>query len=133
MINKEESDNVGLRPLTECNRLGCHELTRGKYCNEHKDTDQERAKDSNRFYDRFKRNEDTKEFYKSIEWQRERQRALKRDKYLCQRCLNSKKIVAADMVHHINPVERYWELRLDISNLISLCNACHNTIDHKKL
>ncbi|PAE58568.1 HNH endonuclease, partial [Bacillus licheniformis] len=34
----------------------------------------------------------------------------------------------ADMVHHIVEVKQDWSKRLDLSNLESLCNACHNKV-----
>ncbi|TWK49239.1 hypothetical protein CHCC20347_1522 [Bacillus paralicheniformis] len=32
------------------------------------------------------------------------------------------------MVHHIVEVKQDWSKRLDLSNLESLCNACHNKV-----
>ena len=32
----------------------------------------------------------------------------------------------ADMVHHVIPVEERPDLALNLSNLRSLCNECHN-------
>ena len=40
-------------------------------------------------------------FYHSKAWERAREDALKRDSYLCQRCLAGGEITPATMVHHI--------------------------------
>lgn len=81
---------------------------------------------SNRYYDKYKRNPEARAFYKSAAWQKARQVALIRDNYLCQSCLKDKKIVKADVVHHIKELKDYPELGLVLSNLISWCHACHN-------
>lgn len=71
-------------------------------------------------------------FYKSAAWRRARRQALERDHYICQDCLAAKRrgeMVrprTATAVHHIQPVEQRPDLRLELSNLISLCDACHN-------
>ena len=71
-------------------------------------------------------------FYKSNAWARARRAALERDLWLCQDCMAARrrgemvKPRAATVVHHIKPVEMYPELRLELSNLISLCESCHN-------
>lgn len=65
-----------------------------------------------------------KAFYKSKEWQNVREGVLMRDNYLCVECG-----APAEEVHHIihltskninNP-----EITLKLSNLKSLCKACH--------
>ena len=71
-------------------------------------------------------------FYKSPAWRRARQQALERDMYLCQDCLAAKqrgervRVRGAEVVHHIQPRELRPDLALELSNLISLCDACHN-------
>jgi len=44
---------------------------------------------------------------------------------LCERCLIRGKTIRADIVHHILPVDKYPGSRLDLNNLESLCNWCH--------
>ncbi len=71
-------------------------------------------------------------FYTSAAWRAVREQALLRDHYLCQKCL--KKVEAgrmirphdATMVHHKKPRQLYPELELDLDNLESLCDSCHN-------
>ena len=71
-------------------------------------------------------------FYQSDAWRRVRQQALERDHFYCQKCLQmvemGRKLRPNDatMVHHIKPRSLYPELELDLSNLVSLCDACHN-------
>ena len=54
------------------------------------------------------------------------EKVLRKDKYLCQRCLRYGKKVPANVAHHIKPIEFYPELALDVSNGEALCAACHN-------
>ncbi|QBP07001.1 HNH endonuclease [Virgibacillus phage Mimir87] len=87
-------------------------------------------------YDRYKRDKESKKFYNSTAWIKCRALALRRDYYICTRFMkdknscvsfqNGKSFVMADMVHHIKPREDHPELSLTLSNLESLCNACHN-------
>lgn len=85
------------------------------------------------------------QFYASSAWHRARQRALQRDRYLCQDCLSramalrragirkSMDIPAATVVHHIVPYEQAPEKALLAENLVSLCGACHNARHPEKL
>lgn len=87
------------------------------------------------FYDRFKRNDKSKQFYSSKEWKKMRAYIFKRDMGLCQMCLEKGEIeiVNGDVVHHkieLLDGEKGWRLRLDPENLITICHQCHNNI-HK--
>ena len=46
---------------------------------------------------------------------------------LCEDCLGKKKkkVKEATEVHHLQSIDEAPHLRLDASNLISLCGACH--------
>ncbi len=74
----------------------------------------------------------TDPFYKSRPWRQLRRQAMQRDNYLCQDCLAAKvrgekiRPRPATVVHHILPKETYPELAMDLDNLVSLCDACHN-------
>lgn len=87
--------------------------------------------DKHKQYDKYKRNQEAKSFYRSKSWLMCRHHILVRDNYLCQWCLKDRRIVPADVVHHIKELEDYPELALTASNLESLCHACH-TRHHKK-
>lgn len=75
---------------------------------------------------------ETDPFYKGRPWRAARLEALRRDHYICQDCLAAKargevlRPRDAVMVHHILPRETHPELELDLDNLISLCDQCHN-------
>ena len=44
----------------------------------------------------------------------------------CPDCMaGTKRVKSADMVHHIEPIETHPELRLVMSNLLSMARACH--------
>ncbi len=83
--------------------------------------------ESDRYYDKYKRSKESKQFYASDAWAKARELALIRDKYLCQSCLKKKRIRKAEVVHHIRELRDYPELGLELSNLISWCNKCHTT------
>lgn len=78
------------------------------------------------YYDKYKRDKKSKQFYHSSAWAKCRELALKRDNYLCQDCLSNKRIRKADMVHHVVEVRDDFTQALVLENLRSLCNSCHN-------
>lgn len=71
-------------------------------------------------------------FYHSAKWKSLRRAALDRDGGMCCDCMDlfraglMKKPRRATMVHHVKSREEYPELALDLSNLRSLCDTCHN-------
>ena len=75
---------------------------------------------------------DKKAFYNSEAWQRARQAALVGDNYLCVRCLARHRFVQATMVHHKEALLDSPEQALDLSNLESLCDDCHNRAHPEK-
>ncbi len=71
-----------------------------------------------------KRNHENKEyvsFYKTTAWLHTRQQVLTRDYSTCVRCG-----LSGNIVDHIVPSEDDWEDRLNIDNLETLCQRCHN-------
>ena len=66
----------------------------------------------------------------STEYRKWREQVFRRDSYTCQtcgaRCGNGKDVKLN--AHHIKPFARYKELRLDISNGLTLCKPCHDLI-----
>src|SRR5690625_1690206 len=83
-----------------------------------------------RYYDKYKRDQKARAFYKSVAWQKARELALVRDSYMCQRCLRNKRVTKANVVHHIKELRDYPDLALELDNLESLCHSCH-TRHHK--
>ena len=68
-----------------------------------------------------------KAFYASWDWKKKRMEALLLHGHRCQSCgaapsnLRSIRLV----VDHIKPIRKYWELRLELSNLQVLCDDCN--------
>src|SRR5690554_2336937 len=71
-------------------------------------------------------------FYATKAWKQIRLERLSKDNYLCQRCKKKGLITAGTTVHHVKPLEDYPELALDINNLTSLCNTCHEQIEKRR-
>ncbi|WP_130806508.1 HNH endonuclease [Senegalia massiliensis] len=65
-------------------------------------------------------------FYQSIYWRRMREEILKRDNYECQHCKDKGKYSKGECVHHKEHLKDNPMRGLDPSNLITLCNVCHN-------
>lgn len=78
-----------------------------------------------------KQYKETDPFYHSGPWLAVRQERLRLDNYTCCDCMErylitGEKPRAATMVHHKIPRKERPDLELDISNLRSLCDICHN-------
>lgn len=70
-------------------------------------------------------------FYLSKAWRTVRAEALRRDHGMCVRCMErfmngGEKPRLAVMVHHKKSRKEYPELELELDNLESLCDICHN-------
>lgn len=101
------------RPPKPCNKPACREYaTKGSYCDAH----QPKAWASNEGLSRHQRG------YGS-QWEKIRERALKRDGYLCQVCLDKGIFTQAQAVDHIKAKTDGGTDDLD--NLQSICNPCH--------
>lgn len=69
-------------------------------------------------------------FYASSAWREVR--AIKLSiQPMCEVCLEAGRLTEAKLVHHIVEVRDDYSRRLDIDNLQSICQACHNA-HHKK-
>src|SRR5690554_6784333 len=78
-------------------------------------------------------------FYKSTDWDIAREKALFRDKFICQFYLGKYtegnhrpheiKLEEATVVHHIKPIKERPDLCLDIDNLVSLSHEAHEIIE----
>lgn len=82
------------------------------------------------------------EFYTSRPWRRVRGLAFERDHYECQECRRNGRLTllvkpmqqarpgeVQGIGHHKKPLRLHPELALDVSNIESLCWACHNKIE----
>lgn len=71
----------------------------------------------------------TEMFYHSREWRKIRKEVLARDKRECQVCKDLGRVTLDNLlVHHIYTLEFYFNKRLDIDNLITVCHSCHENI-----
>ena len=85
---------------------------------------------------------ETLSFYGTAAWKRARQQALDRDMGLCVWCRQRGRYardrkgrrvpVLATMVHHIQHLEDRPDLALDLNNLVSLCDRCHDEAHPEK-
>lgn len=83
----------------------------------------------NKNQDKGKSKERTK-FNASKKWKNIREKAFIRDNYTCQICnKRGSKVLNG---HHIKSYVSFPDLRLDVSNIATLCEACHNELHHKK-
>lgn len=83
----------------------------------------------------YKTKQQKKKFYKSRAWQRIRLEALDRDNYECQECKRLGRVKTQDGrldkhkqldVDHVEEIEDFPELALELENLRTLCIRCHN-------
>lgn len=81
-------------------------------------------------YNRHRRDKKKAAFYVSTVWRKKRAETL-----ASYDCIDiyafyvQKRIMTADMVHHIVPLEDDWSRRLDTDNLIPLSNQNHGIIE----
>lgn len=85
--------------------------------------------------DKTKPIKETDPFYSTVAWRATRKQALDRDIGECQLCAKEGRYetdcagrphpVRATMVHHIVPLKVAPEKALELDNLMSLCDACH--------
>src|SRR5918994_870301 len=69
--------------------------------------------------------------YRGSNWDQQREKALERDYYTCQRCGLLKRLELR--VHHKKPYQlfdSYMEAN-DLSNLVTLCKNCHGILEHQ--
>ncbi|MEC2390235.1 HNH endonuclease [Bacillus toyonensis] len=91
---------------------------------------EERRKQRHRDYKAKRTDTDKQKFYNSKPWRVTRARIKDRDNGLCQLCWHDSKVKPMNTVHHIIPLEENGRLALVRSNLISLCEKCHQKV-HK--
>ena len=72
------------------------------------------------------------QFYHSKEWKKLRRKALERDNYLCIECKKKGIITPANTVHHIKPLRIDDSRALQLSNLETVCGACHNKLHRER-
>lgn len=105
------------KPKRLCSYPGCPKLVDGGYCEEHK-------KLTDKQYNQYGRDEFSKNFYKTAEWQYARKRQLEQYPF-CEECLKMGKRIKATMVDHIKPIKQGGD-KFAPDNLQSLCWSCHS-------
>lgn len=82
----------------------------------------------------YKKNTKASKFRNSNAWIIKREQIKKRDKYLCQVCLKDNVYNYDDLqVHHIIPIDKNYDLKLDENNLITLCSYHHKQAEQNKI
>lgn len=110
---------------TRCPRCGKRILA-GEKCECFKAYQQRRHRE----YDSACRDERSKAFYNSAEWERIRAAVLELDDGIdVYVFMTTGKILLADTVHHIEPARDNWNRRLDPDNLMSLNHDTHSKIE----
>lgn len=71
-------------------------------------------------------------FYVSGQWKKLREEVLKEANNECQICKSKGKVSIATTVHHIKHLKKNPELALTKSNLMPVCNECHNVLHPEK-
>lgn len=105
------------KSLTPCNKIGCRELTRERYCTAHKP-------EEHKAYDEH-RGTATERGYNS-RWRKARLTYL-RQHPLCVHCEREGRVTAATDVDHITPHRGDQELFWDAANNWQpLCKSCHS-------
>lgn len=111
---------MALSPLRKCTYAGCNSLVRATRCDKH--AKEKRQPDTNR-PNSHRRGYDKR-------WSNENLTGV-RDVFiatypLCHDCEANGITRAAEQVHHKLKVKDHPELRLEWSNLMSLCESCHS-------
>lgn len=70
--------------------------------------------------------------YKTVDWIQLVKYIYKRDGYKCQRCGTEKVGSVKFHAHHIRPWSLYPDLRLEPSNLVTLCDTCHRWVHSRQ-
>lgn len=77
-------------------------------------------------YNYKKRDKEADRFRNSKLWRDKREQIKERDYYCCRVCMQAGILTNCDLsVHHIVPIIANYDLRLDDSNLITLCRLHH--------
>ena len=78
-------------------------------------------------------NDEIEKFYWTYAWKKLRKQRRELDNQECQRCKRKGRYSPAEVVHHIQRVDKAPHLALTITNVESLCSACHNAVHPEKL
>ncbi|WNM51534.1 HNH endonuclease [Staphylococcus phage S-CoN_Ph10] len=81
----------------------------------------------------YEQNKERKKQLNSKRWKTLRERIIKRDGGMCNRCWVSLNVIETKdlQVHHIKPRSEYPELMYDPNNLITVCKTCNLALGTK--
>lgn len=116
--------------LKKCSRQGCNKILDDgvKYCDRHQIEFEKEQKKRNKEYRQNREDGRENKFYSTDNWIRLRDTARVRFKGLCLICYFKDKIEPLYTIHHIVEVKEDWDCRLDIDNLIAVCQHHHRKI-----
>jgi 5-methylcytosine-specific restriction protein A len=112
---------VPSKPRKVCSKPGCNALGSGAYC----DTHAAEAEQRRQRLLSLRRGSSSSRGYDS-RWQKLRLYKLARNP-LCERCESLGRIERASLVHHIKPINDGGAV-LDMDNLMSVCEVCHDKL-----
>ena len=116
--------------MRKCKVALCREYVKQPevYCDKHKGNT---ATNYNKYVRTNPQNKRYADFYASGEWKRMRQYKLSINP-LCEVCMSNNKTTIATIVHHKHELRTAlgWKERLNINNLESICQSCHNKEEH---
>ena len=119
---------ASIAPLKICSM--CRQnLTHNKVCDDCAPKHEQQKKDRMVRYYR-KRGKTTARGYGN-DWAKVRDRKLS-SQPLCEICQGNGRTTAATVVHHIKPTDTHFHLRLQFSNLQSLCRNCHENLHGRR-
>ena len=72
------------------------------------------------------------DFYDSKKWLEKKSRIMRRDGYMCQISKRYGKMIPAELVHHIYPLDEFPEYALADWNLISVSWKVHNALHDRQ-
>lgn len=82
----------------------------------------------------YQHDAEIKKFRNSGAWRNKAEEIKTRDKFLCQICLKKNIFNYKELsVHHIQPIAENQELRLENSNLITVCELHHKECEVGKI
>lgn len=116
--------------MKKCKVALCREYVKQPdiYCEQHK------GNTANHYNKHVRNNPQNKryaDFYASSAWKRMRQYKLSINP-LCEVCQANGDTTIATIVHHKDEIRTQigWKNRLEINNLESICQSCHNKEEH---
>ncbi|WP_286312645.1 HNH endonuclease [Romboutsia ilealis] len=124
--------------MTLCKDCGCKVPYSTTRCADCASKREEYLKSKNKKYnaDRYNRdkaNESYRLFYTTKEWYRKREEIYKLYEGHCVICRALYKFNPIEEIHHIEPLLKNYDKRLDNDNLIGLCSKCHKDIHYHKI